>query len=82
MNVQQRRPMDEDMDRPMPVPVAEAQVAPTVPAEAPVTPASGYATDDWRSHMLNTPASEPAPVPARGTVYGARPSDADSSVSA
>jgi hypothetical protein len=78
MNVQQRRPMDEDMDRPMPVPVAVAPVAPTVPAEAPVTPASGYAGDDWRSHMLNTPA----PAPARGTVYGARPSDADSSVSA
>jgi hypothetical protein len=84
--VHQRQPIDEDLDRPLPVPVAvgpagASSVLSPHPAPAQPTAAasatSGYAQDDWRSHMIGTPAAA-----SRGTVYGARQPDADSSVPA
>jgi hypothetical protein len=84
--VHQRQPVDEDLDRPLPVPVAvgpagASSVLSPHPAPAQPTAAasatSGYAQDDWRSHMIGTPAAA-----SRGTVYGARQPDADSSVPA
>ncbi len=78
--VHQRQPVDEDLDRPLPVPVAVGPAAGSSvlsPHPTSASAASGYAQDDWRSHMLGTPTAA-----SRGTVYGARQPDPDSSVPA